>query len=173
MALTYAKKQELVQSIKTLVDSSQSIIITHYQGVAVSDISALRAKAKTNGVVCKVARNTLLRLALQDSAYQVVLEEVKGPVMAIFSLEDPGAGARLAKDFAKEKESFKVVAFGLGGAAYKGSEIDRLANLPTREEALAQIAFLLKAPITNFARGLKDVPTRLVRVLAAAKDQKS
>jgi large subunit ribosomal protein L10 len=88
------------------------------------------------------------------------------------SIEDPGAAARLIKDFAKEHEQLEVKALAVGGEALGPENIDRLAKLPTREQALGQLAGILQAPITKLAQTLNDVPSKFARAVSAVKDQK-
>jgi large subunit ribosomal protein L10 len=95
-----------------------------------------------------------------------------GPNIVAFSLEDPGAGARLFKDFAKEIEAFEIKALSVGGKLLPAEQIDALAKLPTRDQAIALLMAVLQAPITKLARTLNDVPARVTRVVAAVRDQK-
>ena len=95
-----------------------------------------------------------------------------GPTILAFSLEDPGAAARLLKDFAKEKEAFEIKALAVGGELLGADQIDRLAKLPTRDQALAMLAGVLQAPITKLARTFNEVPSKVTRAVAAVRDQK-
>ena len=95
-----------------------------------------------------------------------------GPNILAFSLEDPGAGARLFKNFAKENEAFEIKALSVGGKLLPADQIDALAKLPTRDEALAMLMAVMQAPVTKFVRTLNDVPGKVTRVVAAVRDQK-
>jgi large subunit ribosomal protein L10 len=120
-----------------------------------------------------VVRNTLARRAVQGTEFECLSVSLVGPTILAFSLEDPGAAARLFKEYAKTHEKFVVKALAVGGSAYGPHELDRLAKLPTREQALGMLAGVLQAPITKFARTLNDVPSKFARALAAVKDQKA
>jgi large subunit ribosomal protein L10 len=96
-----------------------------------------------------------------------------GPTLLAFSKEDPGAAARLLKDYAKQFEALKIKALAVGGRKYGPEEIDRLAKLPTRDEALALLMSVMKAPVAKLARTMNEVPGKLVRTIAAIKDQKA
>ena len=89
-----------------------------------------------------------------------------------FSLEDPGAGARIFKDFAKENESFEIKALSVGGKVLPPDQIDVLAKLPTRDQAISILMSVMQAPITKLAQALNDVPGRVTRLVAAVRDQK-
>jgi large subunit ribosomal protein L10 len=92
--------------------------------------------------------------------------------MLAFSNEDPGAAARLLKDYAKDHEALQVRALSVGGHLFGAEDIDRLAKLPTRDEALSLLMAVMQAPITKLVRTFNDVPGRVVRVVAAVRDQK-
>ena len=92
--------------------------------------------------------------------------------MLAFSQEDPGSAARLFRDFAKENDEFKVTVGAVGGEMLEAAEISRLANLPTRDEAIAQLMSVMQAPIGKLARTMNEVPGKLVRTFEAVKQQK-
>jgi large subunit ribosomal protein L10 len=119
-----------------------------------------------------VIRNTLARRAVEGTEYECLQEAFTGPTLLAFSNEDPGAAARLLKDYAKEHDALKVRALSVGGQLFGAQDIDRLAKLPTRDEALALLMAVMLAPVTKLARTFNDVPGRVVRVVAAVRDQK-
>ena len=99
-------------------------------------------------------------------------DRLAGPLMLGFSTEDPGSAARLFRDFAKENEEFKVMVGAVAGETLEASEIGKLANLPTRDEAIAQLMSVMQAPVTKLARTMNDVPGKLVRTFEALRQQK-
>jgi large subunit ribosomal protein L10 len=99
-------------------------------------------------------------------------EALVGPLVLGFSQEDPGAAARLFKDYAKEHEDLKVKLVAVGGELMDASALDRLASLPTREQALSMLMATMRAPLDKFARTVNEVPGKLVRTFAAVRDQK-
>ncbi len=100
-------------------------------------------------------------------------EGLTGPLMLAFSTEDPGSAARVVKDFAKTTGKLEVRTVAIGGQVYGPGELDRVANLPTRDEALSQLAATLRAPLDKFARTLNEVPGKLVRTTEAVRAQKA
>jgi large subunit ribosomal protein L10 len=119
-----------------------------------------------------VIRNTLAKRAFEGTEYECMNEVMLGPNILAFSLEDPGAGARVFKDFAKENADFEIKALSVGGKLLPADQIDALAKLPTRDEAIAMLMAVMQAPITKLARTLNDVPGKVTRVVAAVRDQK-
>jgi large subunit ribosomal protein L10 len=93
--------------------------------------------------------------------------------MLAFSTEDPGSAARVIKDFAKQTDKLQVTAVAIGGRVYGPDELDRVASLPTREEALSQLAATVRAPLDKLARTLNEVPGKLVRTVEAVRAEKA
>lgn len=172
MALRLEEKQAIVAEVNQAAGSALSAVVSDYRGLTVSQMTSLRVKARESGVYLRVVRNTLARRAVQGTEYECLTEAFTGPTMLAFSQEDPGAAARLLKDYAKENEALEVRALSLGGVLYGAEDIDRLAKLPTRDEALALLMAVMQAPITKLVRTFNDVPGRVVRVVAAVRDQK-
>lgn len=172
MALRLEEKQAIVAEVNQAANGALSAVVSDYRGLTVSQMTALRVKARASGVYLKVIRNTLARRAVEGTDYECLSRAFEGPTMLAFSQEDPGAAARLMKDYAKEHEALKVRALALGGVLYGAEDIDRLASLPTRDEALSLLMAVMLAPITKLARTFNDVPGRVVRVIAAVRDQK-
>lgn len=172
MALRLDEKQAIVAEVNQAAGAALSAVVSDYRGLTVSQMTDLRVKARESGVYLKVIRNTLARRAVEGTDYACLNEAFTGPTMLAFSQEDPGAAARLLKDYAKEHEALKVRALSVGGVMYGAEDIDRLAKLPTRDEALSLLMAVMLAPITKLARTFNDVPGRVVRVVAAVRDQK-
>jgi len=123
-------------------------------------------------VQLRVVRNTLAKRAVEGTQFECIREVLVGPTLFAFSMEDPGAAARLLKDFAKEKDAFDIKALSVGGELLGGDQIDRLAKLPTRHEALSMLASVTQAPITKLARTFNEFPSKVTRAVAAVRDQK-
>lgn len=173
MALKLEDKKAIVAEVSEAASGALSAVIADYRGLTVSAMTDLRKQARAQGVYVRVVRNTLARRAVEGTEYECLRDSLVGPTILAFSVEDPGAAARLFKDFAKTNDKLEVKALAVGGVAYPASEIDRLAKLPTREQALGILAGVLQAPISKFARTLNEVPTQFVRAIAAVKDQKA
>ncbi|MAT83028.1 MAG: 50S ribosomal protein L10 [Gammaproteobacteria bacterium] len=172
MALRLEEKQAIVAEVNEAAGAALSAVVSDYRGLTVSQMTALRVKARESGVYLKVIRNTLARRAVAGTDYECLNDAFVGPTLLAFSQEDPGAAARLIKDYAKEHEALKVRALSLGGQLYGAEDIDRLAKLPTLDEARSLLMAVMQAPIAKLVRTFNDVPGRVVRVVAAVRDQK-
>lgn len=172
MAMKLEQKQEIVAEINQAANSALAAVVSDYRGLTVSQMTQLRAKARESGVYLKVIRNTLARRAVAGTEFECLADALVGPTLLAFSQEDPGSAARLLKDYAKLFEALEIKAFSVGGRKYGPEEIDRLAKLPTRDEALSLLMAVMLAPVTKLARTLNEVPGKLVRTIAAIKDQK-
>jgi large subunit ribosomal protein L10 len=173
MPLNLEDKKAIVVEVNEVATSALSAVIADYRGLSVTEMTDLRKQARDQGVYLRVVRNTLAKRAVVETEYECLQEHLVGPTILAFSIEDPGAAARLFKSYAKEHNKFEVKALAIGGQAYSASEIDRLAKLPTRDQALGMLAGVLQAPISKFARTLNEVPSSIARVLSAVKDQKA
>jgi len=172
MALRLEDKQAIVADVAEVASSALSAVVADYHGLTVDEMTELRTQARAQGVYLRVVRNTLLKRAIEGSEYECLNEALTGPTILAFSQEDPGSAARVVKDFAKDHNQLEVKALAVGGKLLAASDIDALAKLPTRDEALAQLMSVMQAPIAKLATTLNEVPTKLVRVIAAVKDQK-
>lgn len=172
MPIGLKEKQAIVAEVNKTASSALSAVMADYRGVSVDGMTALRKTARENGVHVQVIRNTLAKRAFEGTEFECMNEAMLGPNIMAFSMEDPGAGARLFKDFAKENDAFEIKALSVGGKLLPPEQIDALAKLPTREQALAMLMAVMQAPITKLARTLNDVPGQVTRVMAAVRDQK-
>ena len=171
MAIGLEEKKAIVAEVNETAASALSLVIADARGVASNDMTALRASARENRVTLRVVRNTLAKRALEGTEYECVTDTLTGPSLFGFSMEDPGAAARLFKDFASANDRFEVKALSVSGKLLGAEQIDVLAKLPTREQALATLMSVMKAPIVKLVRTSNEVPGKLVRVMAAVRDQ--
>ena len=172
MALNLEDKKAIVADVNETALNALSLVIADARGVNVSDMTELRAKARENKVSLRVVRNTLAKRALQDTEFACVNDALVGPSLFGFSMEDPGAAARLFKEFAKSNDKFEVKALSVSGQLLAKEQIDVLATLPTLEQALGQLVSVMIAPVTKLVRTFNEVPTKVTRVVAAVRDQK-
>jgi len=170
--LTLEQKQAVVSEVAEIAHGSLAAIAAEYRGLNVAKMTDLRVRAKNSGVYMRVVRNTLARLAVEDTQFACMREHLTGPLVLAFSLEDPGAAARVMRDFAKENERLQIRLVAFGGKLLEPAQIDRLAKLPTREEALARLAAVMKAPIARLVRTIAEPHARLVRTFGAVRDHK-
>lgn len=171
MAIRLEDKQRIVSEVNEAANSALSAVLADYRGVSVEELTGLRKTARENGVYLRVVRNTLLRRAVKDTEYECLTEAFVGPTILAFSQEDPGAAARVLKDFAKENDDFEVKALAVGGTMLPASQIDVLAKLPTYDQAIATLMSVMLAPVTKLARTANEVPSKVTRAVAAVRDQ--
>ncbi|ACR13786.1 50S ribosomal protein L10 [Teredinibacter turnerae] len=172
MAIGLEDKKAIVADVNETASSALSLVIADARGVTVGKMDALRKLARENNVRLRVVRNTLAKRAVQGTDFECVNEALVGPSLLGFSMEDPGAAARIFKDFAKEQDKFEVKALSVGGKLLPASQIDALAKLPTREQALGMLASVMIAPVTKLVRTFNEVPSKVTRAVAAVRDQK-
>lgn len=172
MVLKLEDKKAIVAEVAEVASKALSAIAVDYRGLKVSDMTALRVKARETGVHLQVVRNTLARRALTGTDFACLDSVLTGPILLAFSMEDPGAVARLFKDFVKKTENLAVRAIALGGELLNAKKLDDIASLPTRNEAIALLMSVLKAPITRLVGTLAAPHTKLVRTFAALEQAK-
>ena len=172
MALNLEDKKALVAEVAEVAAKAQSVVAAEYRGLTVSQMTELRAKARKQGVYMRVVKNTLARKALAGTSFEAVGPKLKGPLVLAFSKDDPGAAARVVKDFAKANEKLVATLVSLGGQVLPPKDLDAVASLPTREQALSMLLGTIKAPSQKLVSTLAAVPSKLVRTLAAVRDQK-
>jgi len=172
MALRFEDKQALVAEVHEVAAKAQSVVAAEYRGLTVAKLTELRAKARNSGVYLRVVKNTLARRAVAGTQFECVGDSLKGPLVLAFSKDDPGAAARLVKAFAKDNDKLVTTLVSLGGSLLSAKDLDKVAALPTRDQALAILLGTLKAPITKFVATVAAPHTKLVRTVAAVKDKK-
>jgi len=172
VAIGLEDKKAIVAEVNETAISALSLVIADSRGVTVDKMTALRKKARENQVTLRVVRNTLAKRAFTGTDYECVNESLVGPSLFGFSMQDPGAAARIFKDFAKEHEAFEVKALAVSGKLLGADQLDVLAKLPTRDQALSMLMSVMKAPVTKLVQTMNEVPGKLVRTLAAVRDQK-
>ena len=172
MAIRLEDKQQIVSEVNQAASSALSAVLADYRGVTVEDMTALRNNARENKVYLSVVRNTLLKRAVADTEFECIQGVLVGPTILSFSQEDPGAAARVLKDFAKENDDFEIKALSVGGQLMDASQIDVLAKLPTLDQARSMLMSVMLAPVTKLARTMNEVPSKVTRAVAAVRDQK-
>ena len=172
MALRLEQKQQIVAEVNEAAASALSAVLADYRGLTVAEMTELRVKARETGVYLRVVRNTLVKRAVEGTEYECLNDALVGPTLLAFSQEDPGAAARLLKDYAKDFDELEVKALSIGGDLLGADQLDRVAKLPTLDEARSMLMSVMQAPIVKLAQSLNEVPGKLVRVMAAVRDQK-
>jgi large subunit ribosomal protein L10 len=173
MALNLDQKKVVVAELANVAATAHSLVAAEYAGLTVSQLTELRKKARQGKVFLKVAKNTLVSRAVEGTEYACVKDALVGPMLYAFSQEDPGAAGRLIKEFAKANEKLVPKVVAIGGQMYPGSHLEKLASLPTREQALAMLMGVMLAPITKLVRTLAEPAAKTARAVAAVRDQKA
>lgn len=172
MALGLEDKKAIVAEVNEAAQSALSAVIADYRGLSVGQMTALRKQAREGGVYLKVVRNTLARRAVDGTDFECLQESLVGPTVLAFSQEDPGAAARLMKDFCKENKALEVKALSISGQVLGAEQIDVLAKMPTLDQARAMLMSVMIAPVTKLARTLNEIPASITRVMAAVAEEK-
>lgn len=171
MALRLEDKKALVAEVNAVASDSVTAVAAEYRGLSVSEMTELRKEARNAGVYLRVVKNTLARRAVEGTDFECLQETLKGPLLLAFAKEDPGAAARIIKDFAKEHDALKAVSLAAGGQLMPGSDIAKLADLPTLDQARAMLLGVMVAPMSKMVRTLAEPPAMLARTMSARGQQ--
>ncbi|MBS3958185.1 MAG: 50S ribosomal protein L10 [Xanthomonadaceae bacterium] len=157
MALNLSQKHEVVAEVSAVAAKAHSLVAAEYAGVTVSQMTAMRKKARETGVYLKVVKNTLASRAVAGTEFECTQDALTGPLLYAFSTEEPGSAGRLIKEFAKGNDKLKAKVVSIGGKAYPGAHLEVLASLPTRDQALSMFLSTLVEPATRVARAFKAI----------------
>ena len=172
MPLNLEDKKSIVAEVSAIAAEAHSVVAAEYHGLTVDEMTELRATARNGGVYLRVVKNTLARRALEGTEFECINDGLVGPLVLAFSQEDPGSAARLVKDFAKDHGALVTKIVSIGGEMLDPSALERLATMPTKDQAISMLMSVMKAPTEKLARTLKEVPGKLVRTVAAVRDAK-
>lgn len=172
MPLNRAQKESIVAEVAEVASNAYSAIASEYRGLTVGQMTELRARARKEGVYLRVVKNSLASRAVEDTDFECMKEGLTGPLVFAFSQEDPGAAARVIKDFSKENDKLVVKLISIGGKLLQPTQIEDLAKMPTYDQAISLLMAVMKAPIEKLARTVNEVPGKLVRTVAAVRDAK-
>jgi len=167
-----ADKKAVVAEVAEVAEQAQSAVAAEYRGLSVGEMTELRVQARAADVYLRVVRNTLARRAVNGTDFACMSDGLIGPLVLAFSRSEPSAAARVMRAFAKDNDKLAIRLVAFGGELLDPSAIARLASLPTRDEALAKLMALMKAPVEKLVRTIAEPHTRLVRTVAAVRDQK-
>lgn len=170
--LSLEQKQAIVAEVAEVAKTAQSVIAAEYRGLTVEQITQLRKDARNVGVYVRVVKNTLARRALEGTGYECMGDDLKGPLVLAFSTQDASSAAKVLSEFAKNNEKFAVKVVALSGKLLKPGDIESLAKMPTRDQAISMLMGVMKAPIEKFVRTLAEPNNKLARTIAAIRDKK-
>ena len=173
VSLTLEQKKQVVAEVNEVATSAQTVIAAEYLGLSVADMTDLRATARAQGVYIRVVKNSLARRAMEGTEFECLNDSLTGPLLLVFSSEDPGAGARIVRDFAKTNNRLVTTAIAFAGEIRPPEDLVFLASMPTLDEARAQLLGMLQAPATQLVRALAEPGGQFVRVVAAYRDQQA
>ena len=153
MSLNRSEKEAVISDVTSLAAKAQTLVIAEYRGITVADMTKLRIAARSNGVNLSVLKNTLARRAVAGSAFEIVADQMTGPLIYGFS-EDAVAAAKVVAEFAKTNDKLVIRAGAYGGKALDVNGVKQLASIPSKEVLLAQLLGLMQSPISRTARVL-------------------
>jgi len=172
VALRLEDKKAVVEEVAKVAAEALSAVAAEYRSLTVVELTELRKRARESGVYLRVVKNSLAKRAVAGTDFECMQDGLVGPLLLAFSIEEPGAAARLIKDFSKEHKKLETKLVSIGGQMYDASELDRLSKLPTYEQSISMLMAVMKAPVEKFVQTLAAPHTKLVRTVAAVRDQK-
>ena len=173
MALRLEDKKQFVAEVNAVAEDAVTAVAAEYRGLTVAEMTELRQDARNAGVYLRVIKNTLARRAVQGTEFECMEETLKGPILLAFAKDDPGAAARVIKEFAKEHDALKAVSLSAGGQLLPASELSKLADLPTLDQARAMLLGALSAPGGQLVRTLAEPASMLARTMSARGSQEA
>jgi large subunit ribosomal protein L10 len=173
MALRLEDKKQFVAEVNAVAGDSVTAVAAEYRGLTVAEMTELREQARNAGVYLRVVKNTLARRAVEGTEFECMRETLKGPILLAFAKDDPGAAARVIKDFSKEHEALKAVSLSTGGQLLPATELAALADLPTLDQARAMLLGVFMAPASKLARTLAEPAAMLARTMSARGEQQA
>lgn len=168
---TKAFKKNKIESIKEKLSKAQVAIVTEYRGLSVEEITNLRRKLQKEGGDYMVTKNTLAKIAVKGTDYEVLTDAFKGPIALAFGFDDQISPAKVLIASMKESKKGEIIAGGLDSKLLSADEVKALASLPSREELYAKMLGCVNSPATGIANSMNAVITQLVRTLDAVKDK--
>jgi len=169
---TKVQKETLVKDLASKLKNSKAAVFSDYKGLSVKDMTAMRRELRAEGIDLKVAKKTLISIALKDAGIQLDARELEGQVAIAISSQDEVAAAKILAKAAKANENLKIVAGVLGTQAISKEEVIALSKLPSKEQLLAQLVGTLNAPVSGFVNVLAGNIRGLVNVLKAVADSR-
>ncbi|MDP2881259.1 MAG: 50S ribosomal protein L10 [Azonexus sp.] len=159
MGLNLNDKKAVVAEVSAQVANAQTIAIAEYRGIEVGDLTVLRKKARESGVYLRVLKNTLVRRAVADTSFAGLADHMVGPLIYSVSA-DPVAAAKVLSDFAKTNDKLVLKAGSYAGTVLDKAGLQALASVPSREELLSKLLYVMQAPVAGFVRGLAALATQ-------------
>jgi large subunit ribosomal protein L10 len=173
MSLNIEQKKAIVLEVAEIAEKAPSAIAAEYSGLNVAEMTALRQSARDAGIFLRVVRNTLARRAFEGTSFDCMRDELVGPLLLAFSNDEPGSAAKVIQDFSKENDKLVVKLIALDGKLFGASDLERVAKIPSLNDARSMFLGLMQAPLGKFVRVLSEPEGKFVRVLAARRDKEA
>ena len=173
MPLNLTQKQNLVKEMASILSNAEVVLTADYSGLTSNELNELRKTTREAGVFLKLVKNNMLKMALKDSQFSSMSENISGPQIVAVGKEDDGKFAKSIKEFADKHENLKPRAIYYQGQDLDISELKKLASLPTYEEAISKLLSVMQGPIQKLMGTMKAVPNKLVRTIDAVKASKN
>lgn len=170
MSLNIVDKKAVVAEVAAEVAKAQTIVIAEYRGISVGSMTTLRANARKAGVSLRVLKNTLARRAVADTSFASLADQMIGPLVYGFS-EDPVAVAKVFSDFAKTNDKLVIKAGSYSGQVLDKAGVATLASVPSREELLSKLLYVMQAPVAGFVRALAALAEQKAEPVPAAETE--
>ena len=169
---TKAFKSEKIDAIKAKVEKAQVAVLTEYKGYTVEEITNLRRELQKQGGDYMVTKNTLAKIAVKGTEYEVISDLLKGPTAIAFGYEDQVSPAKVVSEFIKKSKKGEILGAVLEGKLLSADEAKALANMPSKDELFAKMLGSINSPATGITLGINAVMSSLTRAMAAVRDQK-
>ncbi len=167
-----AEKAKIIEQLKERADKASITLVSDFKGLKVEDLNALRVKLRESGVDYQVVKNTLARIALEETRHDVIRDSFKECCALAFGYDDPVLAAKVLADFAKQNKKFSLRFASLEGKFLDEQAIQELSKLPGREELLAKLLGTMNAVPTNFVGLFANMMRNMLYALNAIKEQK-
>ena len=165
-----AQKEQLVEELGQIFESSGVVVVSHYVGLTVAEMQDLRARARAAGGAVRVAKNRLAKIALEGKPCESIADLLTGMTVLTYS-EDPVAAAKVAQEFAKENQKFVILGGAMGENALDVAGVKAVAGMPSREELIASIAGCIGAPAANIAGAIGAPASNIASILSTIEER--
>jgi len=173
MPLNLTQKQDLVKEMTAVLNDAEVVLTADYSGLTANELNELRKSTREAGVFVKLVKNNMLKMALKESQFSSMSENIFGPQIVAVGKEDAGKFAKSIKEFIDKHENLKPKAINYQGQDLDISELQKLASSPTYEEAISKLLSVMQGPIKKLMGTMQAVPGKLVRTIDAVKASKN
>jgi len=173
MPLNLSQKQNLVKEMTSVLSDAEVVLTANYTGLTSNELNELRKTTREAGVFVKLVKNNMLKMALKESQFSSMSENISGPQIIAIGKEDAGKFAKSIKEFIDKHENLKPQAINYQGKDLDIGELKKLASLPTYEEAISKLLSVMQGPIKKLMGTMQAVPSKLVRTIDAVKTSKN